>query len=326
MISIMLDDALIPNAPSLAALRLFVAIVEEHSFTGAARRENATQSGVSQQLRRLEDRFGVRLIVRERGAVRATPAGERLYRRAVALLRGAAELDREVRGFAAGIEGEAAVGLMSALTRCALGPALRRFMTAHPNASVRVVEAISGRLVEQVAAEALEVAVVPAVEPLDAILATPMRSVPEMYVCRPASGAVSGGGGRPDPAHMTPVDLRLIRPLRLVLPAAGNLRRTRMLAHLATLGVAIERVLELDSMFAVFEFVAESDFAAIVPSIMVVPEIISGALCVRPLLGPPMSLDLTVIQPRRRPLSATAAAFLELLEAEIDAAAASWTR
>ena len=61
-----------------SAMRMFIAIVEERSFTRAAQRENATQSGVSQQVRKLEDVFAVRLLHRRYGEVSPTPAGERL--------------------------------------------------------------------------------------------------------------------------------------------------------------------------------------------------------------------------------------------------------
>jgi DNA-binding transcriptional LysR family regulator len=39
---------------SLRDIRLFIAAYEERSFTAAATRENATQSGVSQHIRKLE--------------------------------------------------------------------------------------------------------------------------------------------------------------------------------------------------------------------------------------------------------------------------------
>src|SRR5205823_3109046 len=44
---------------SLRDTRLFVAVYEERSFTAAAARENATQSGVSQRIRLVEDYSGV---------------------------------------------------------------------------------------------------------------------------------------------------------------------------------------------------------------------------------------------------------------------------
>ena len=40
---------------SLRDIRLFIAAYEERSFTAAAIRENATQSGVSQHIRKLEE-------------------------------------------------------------------------------------------------------------------------------------------------------------------------------------------------------------------------------------------------------------------------------
>lgn len=298
---------------SLTAMRLFCAVVEERSFTAAARRENATQSGVSQQVRRLEDGLGVRLIARERGGARPTPAGERLYRRCAALLRGVSEAEEEVRGLGRGLEGEASVGLMSALTRCAMGPVLRRFRQEHPNARVTVVEAISDQLIERVSAAALDAAVVPALDPAGALAGRPLPAVPEMFVARP------GAGG-----HMVPLDLRSLRPLKLVAPPIGNLRTRRILAHLAALGVEIDDLLELDSMFGAFDFVAHSDHVAIIPAIMVLPEIRGRGLCVRPLAGPPLSLDLMAIQPRRGAASPIAAAFLAMLEEQLHGDAALW--
>ncbi|HIC67388.1 MAG TPA: LysR family transcriptional regulator, partial [Paracoccus sp.] len=44
---------------SLRDISIFVAAYEERSFTAAAERENATQSGVSQHMRNLEYMLGV---------------------------------------------------------------------------------------------------------------------------------------------------------------------------------------------------------------------------------------------------------------------------
>lgn len=299
----------------LTAMRLFCAVVEERSFTAAARRENATQSGVSQQVRRLEVGLGIRLIVRDRGGARPTPAGERLYRRCAALLCGVAEAEEEARGFSRGLEGEATVGLMSALTRCVMGPVLRRFRQEHPNAAVTVVEAISDQLIERVSAATLDAAVVPALDPVGPLAGRPLPGVPEMLVSRAGSGA-----------HMSPADLRAVRPFRLVAPPVGNLRTRRILAHLAAAGVEPDELLELDSMFGAFDFVANSDHVAIIPAAMLLPEIRGGGLCVRPLAGPPLTLDLMAIEPRRSAASAIAAAFLGMLEERLTDDAVLWTR
>ena len=68
-------------------LRFFVAVYEERSISAAARKAHATQSGVSVQLRELENRLGVALFERVSTGVVPTKAGEQIYQRAVKILR-----------------------------------------------------------------------------------------------------------------------------------------------------------------------------------------------------------------------------------------------
>ena len=49
---------------SVERLKVFAAVVEEGTFTAAAARLNATQSGVSQQVAKLEQSLGTKLIER----------------------------------------------------------------------------------------------------------------------------------------------------------------------------------------------------------------------------------------------------------------------
>ena len=55
---------------SLRQIRSFVAVYEEGSFTAAAKREGATQSGISQHLKQLESELGVALLERNKTAKR----------------------------------------------------------------------------------------------------------------------------------------------------------------------------------------------------------------------------------------------------------------
>ncbi len=59
-------------------LRTFAAIAETGSFTKAAEVVHKTQSAVSMQMKRLEDRVGRPLFARDGRASRLTPEGERL--------------------------------------------------------------------------------------------------------------------------------------------------------------------------------------------------------------------------------------------------------
>ena len=112
---------------SLTDIRLFVAAYEERSFTAAAQRENATQSGVSQHVAKLEKRLGLDLFVREKGRIAPTPAAEQYYTRCLDVLSAYEAANASIDGLKGQLSGEISVGLMPTMTRSALAPALSRF-------------------------------------------------------------------------------------------------------------------------------------------------------------------------------------------------------
>ena len=65
---------------SLDDLRALVAVERERSFTKAAAKLGVSQSALSQTIRQLEARLGVRLLTRTTRSVSPTEAGERLLR------------------------------------------------------------------------------------------------------------------------------------------------------------------------------------------------------------------------------------------------------
>jgi len=81
------------SAPlDLDQLQSFCAIADCGSFTEAARRVHKTQSAVSMQIKRLEERLGHALLTRDGRSVTLTNHGDALYARARRLLRINAEI------------------------------------------------------------------------------------------------------------------------------------------------------------------------------------------------------------------------------------------
>src|SRR3974377_2364124 len=61
-------------------LAIFAAVARERSFTRAAAKLGVSTSALSQTVRNLEERLGVRLLTRTTRSVASTEAGERLLR------------------------------------------------------------------------------------------------------------------------------------------------------------------------------------------------------------------------------------------------------
>ena len=79
-------------------LKAFVSVVDAGGFTRAGERVHRTQSTVSQQVRRLEDQLGHRLLVRDARGAQPTAEGERLLGYARRILALGAEAQAALRG------------------------------------------------------------------------------------------------------------------------------------------------------------------------------------------------------------------------------------
>jgi LysR family tcuABC transcriptional regulator len=101
---------------ALRQIRAVIAVCEEGSFTRAALRENATQSGISQHVAAVEASLGVRLFERSAAGVRPTPAGLRYYKRCVEAVGQIESANEEMRGFSTMVSGELRIGLIPTLT------------------------------------------------------------------------------------------------------------------------------------------------------------------------------------------------------------------
>ena len=294
------------NIP-LGQIRAVIAVCEEGSFTRAAERENATQSGISQHVAAVERKLGVKLFERTAGRVTPTPAGLRYYKscvQAVGALENAAE---EARALAGQVAGELRIGLMPTFTRAVLAPVLDDFVPRCPEVRLHIVEGYSGLLTEMTLDEELDFAVVPAFEGTIGLKSRLLVRDREMLISGPKRGF----------APLAPLRLSECKPLKFVVPGPDNIRRRNLETYFQSHGVEVEAMLEMDAMIATLEFVARSDWVTILPSVISVNDIGRGELIVNPIVEPELHAEFVVIQPTRRTLTTQARLFLQRFEAEV---------
>jgi LysR family transcriptional regulator, nitrogen assimilation regulatory protein len=289
------------NVRQLAA---FVAVYEEGSFSKAAKRTNATQSGLSMQNQQLEEQIGLKLFQRSPRGVAPTVAGRRIYELAVALLRQLDEVGAEIKSMSSGVTGEIKVGLMPTFTRGVLAPALAGYISEFPNVKVSVVEAYSAVLTDGVAAGSLDFAIVPRAPRRDGIRTRWLGTDRELLVCR-AGGPLT---------HLQPVCLSELPALKLVLPGRGNMRRNSFDNYAELHGLKISALLDMDAMIATLDFVAHSEFATILPETICVNDLDGAVRSLHPIVGPALTVDYAVIEPAKSILPRAASLFLERIE------------
>jgi DNA-binding transcriptional LysR family regulator len=93
----------------LETMEIFVAVAEEQSFAGGARRLNLSAPAVTRAVAALEERLGVKLLTRTTRYVRLTDAGQRYLEDARRILHDANEADEAVAGINAEPRGHLAV-------------------------------------------------------------------------------------------------------------------------------------------------------------------------------------------------------------------------
>jgi LysR family transcriptional regulator, nitrogen assimilation regulatory protein len=289
---------------SLRDIRIFVAAYEERSFTAAAVREHATQSGVSQHIRKLEEGFRVKLFSREKGQVAPTPAADAYYGRCIQILRNIESSNEAMKVFT-GISGDVFVGLMPTMTRATLAPAIQRVVREHPNMKIHVTESYSPILIQKVLAAELDFAVVPAFIGSRGLKVAHFLRTWETLVASPDKNL-----------HLHPTRLRDLGALKIVLPSHANARRKPLETYFTTNGVEIERMVEMDAMMGTLDLVAHSDWVTVIPALMMTAEIGRMHFSVAPIVDPTATLDLVVIEPMRRTLNVAARAFLDIIRTE----------
>lgn len=141
-------------------LEFFCRVVELKSFTRAAEQLRLTQPTVSEGVRLLEESLGDTLLDRLGREVLPTPAGKLLYRYARRILQLRDEACRAVAELREGPAGLLTLGASTIPGAYLLPQLIEKFTAAHPDSEISLQIAGSGQILQGLAQERLELALV----------------------------------------------------------------------------------------------------------------------------------------------------------------------
>ena len=119
-------------------MRLFTRIVDLGSFSRAAEQLHLNRAAVTQSIKQLESRLGVRLLARTTRQVTPTADGMAYYQRCVAILADVDEAEAEFSEAARNPQGQIRVDLSGSLCRLVLIPALPAFCQRYPQIHLEI--------------------------------------------------------------------------------------------------------------------------------------------------------------------------------------------
>lgn len=141
-------------------LRYFAAVVRLKNFSRAAEQCHVSQPSLSQQIMKLEEELGERLLERTRREAKLTEAGRLFLPHAERVL-GELELGRDkVSGVGGVVRGRIMLGVIPTVAPYYLPGVMRAFGKVHPEIQVSVTEATTSELVRAVQAGELDLAMV----------------------------------------------------------------------------------------------------------------------------------------------------------------------
>jgi len=142
---------------SIRQLEVFVALVEQGSFTKAARHLGLSQSTVSGHIADLEKRLGMRVVGRERSGVTPSGTGEVLLKPARDALRAEENVRMAAAQMTGLLQGTLSVGGSTIPAVYLLPPLLSAFRARHEGVRLNLVTGDSSEILEQVQAGDVDV-------------------------------------------------------------------------------------------------------------------------------------------------------------------------
>ena len=119
-------------------MRLVICVIDEGSFSAAARKLGQTPAAVGKRVRALEQRLGIDLIVRSTRKMALTEAGQRYVEDAREIVAQIDALEEDLRDDASTLRGTVRLTAPTAYGQRFVLPAVTDFMSRHPTLEVQL--------------------------------------------------------------------------------------------------------------------------------------------------------------------------------------------
>jgi len=279
------------NQVTLRQLRYFEALARHGHFGRAAAACAISQPALSMQIKELEDALGAVLIERGARQVRLTRFGEDAAQRVRDILRAVDELGDVARASRDRLAGRLRLGMIPTIAPYLLPTVMGSLSRTHPDLDVQVREALTSKLIEELAEGRLDAAIValPLSEP--SLTEVPLFAE-DFLLVRPGDDA-----GTPVPSGET------LHGMRLLLLEEGHCFRDQALSFCNMQSALPREVLDASSLSTLVQMVSAGMGVTLIPEMAVAVETRSASVSVARFEDPQPSRTIGMIWRKTSPLA-----------------------
>jgi LysR family transcriptional regulator, hydrogen peroxide-inducible genes activator len=272
-------------------LHYFDALATHNHFGRAAAACAISQPALSMQIKELEEALGAVLIERGARQVRLTKLGEEAALRVRDILRSVDELGDFARASRDRLAGRLRVGMIPTIAPYLLPTVIESLARIRPELDIRVREALTSKLIQELAEGRLDTAIValPVSEP--SLTEVPLFTEDFVLV-------------RPDEDEGTPVpNNEALRDMRLLLLEEGHCFRDQALSFCHMQSSLPRETLDASSLSTLVQMVSAGMGVTLIPEMAVAVETRSASVSVSRFRDPQPSRTIGMIWRKTSPLA-----------------------
>src|ERR1051325_9941891 len=276
---------------TLRQLRYFDALARHGHFGRAADACAISQPALSMQIKEMEEALGGVLLERNARQVSLTKCGEELAERVRDILRSVDELGDFARASRDLLAGRLRVGMIPTIAPYLLPKVIANLKRMHPELDIHVREALTAKLLEELAEGRLDTAIValPVSEP--SLTEVPLFAENFLLV-RPGEDVE-----KPVPS------IEKLRDMRLLLLEEGHCFRDQALAFCNMQSSPPRETLDASSLSTLVQMVSAGIGVTLIPEMAVAVETRSAAVSVARLKNPQPSRTVGMVWRKPPPLA-----------------------
>ena len=287
----------------LSKLEVFVRVATLGSLTRAAVMLDTTSSALSRQMAVLEKECGGRLFHRTGRGVSLTELGKRILPRVQSVLAETQELAREIEGNAGAPSGDVRLGVLAAPAATLVPPLFQQLKAQYPAVRLHVFEGSSGQIDEWIANGHVDIALV---------ARQGDKFPPNEFPLATSHSCLIGPPNDRLTANET-IPFDALHALPLVLPGLPNGMRRLVEATMKQKNLALNVVMEADSLMVQVAMVTNRCGYAILPRHSVNDSLLSGLLSASRIENPRITRTVTLTSTTQKPSTLAAREVMRMI-------------